>query len=266
MRQNSGDNLADELLKSYFMYEELLDTGERNLDNRENSKHLYVSFSVLFWLTQITGLCMVILTIVWVFKYWGGVGWRDNPADEFNWHTLSMTVGFIYLFGTDLLIFRCLRSLPLWVLKVLHSAIGIIIAVCVTFGYLTILDSHNFENPPLPNWYSLHSWLGLFATALFVSQWVLGCLIYLCPGVTLSARATFSPLHVYLGLAAFVLASAVALLGFFEEFNWIHGYQQINMQTVLVNSLGIFLVLYTMLVVFLISHSGYKREPLPHDE
>lgn len=266
MRQNNTDNLTDELLKSCFMYEELLDAGQTNVNNQESSGRSYFSFNLLFWLTQLTGLCMIILTVVWVFKYWGGVGWRDNPADEFNWHTLSMTVGFIYLFGNDLLIFRCLRSLPLWILKILHSIIGVLIIGCIVFGYLTILDSHNYEKPPLPNWYSLHCWLGLFATVLFVSQWVMGGVMYLCPGVTPSVRATFLPLHVYTGLASFVLASAVALLGFFEEFNWIRGYQQINAQTVLVNSLGIFLVLYTMLVVYLISHSSYKREPLPHDE
>lgn len=258
--------MTDELLKSCFVYEELLDAGARNADDQENSRHSHFTFNVLFWITQLTGLCMVILVAVWVFKYWGGVGWRDNPADEFNWHTLSMTVGFIYLFGNDLLLFRWLRALPLWTLKLLHSVIGLVVASCIAFGYLTVLDSHNFETPPLPNWYSLHSWLGILATTLFVSQWVFGCLIYLCPGVTPSIRNTFLPFHIYFGVAAFVLASAVALLGFFEEFNWIRGYQQINTKTVLVNCLGIFLALYTMLVVYLISYTGYKREPLPHDE
>lgn len=86
------------------MYEELFDAETRNEDDLENSRRSYLSFKVLFWLTQSAGLCMVILTAVWVFKYWGGVGWRDDPADEFNWHTLSMTVGFIYLFGNGIII------------------------------------------------------------------------------------------------------------------------------------------------------------------
>lgn len=92
------------------MYEELLDAGQINVNSQENSRHSYCSFNVLFWLTQSTGLCMLILTAVWVFKYWGGVGWRDSPADEFNWHTLSMTVGFIYLFGNGMLMLKFSNS------------------------------------------------------------------------------------------------------------------------------------------------------------
>lgn len=103
--------MTEELLKSCFMYEELINAGARNANDQENSRACsYFNFNVMFWLTHLIGLCMIILTVVWVFKYWGGIGWRGNPADEFNWHTLSMTIGFIYLFGNGMIFVKlCIR-------------------------------------------------------------------------------------------------------------------------------------------------------------
>lgn len=59
---------------------------------------LPTQFQIMFWLTQASGIILCAVVIVWVFCYRGGVGWYD-PYKEFNWHTLSFTIGMIYFYA-----------------------------------------------------------------------------------------------------------------------------------------------------------------------
>lgn len=67
---------------------------------------------------------------------------------------------------------RCCRRL--WN-KLLHTVFHILAIPCIAIGFVAVLDSHNLRtfngNPePIPNFYSLHSWIGLTAMGLFALQ------------------------------------------------------------------------------------------------
>ena len=67
---------------------------------------------------------------------------------------------------------RCCRRI--WN-KLLHTVFHILAIPCIAIGFIAVLDSHNLRtvegNPsPIPNFYSLHSWIGLAAMGLFALQ------------------------------------------------------------------------------------------------
>lgn len=82
---------------------------------------------------------------------------------------------------------------------------------------MAAFDSHNLAKVPIPNMYTLHSWVGMAAVVLFGLQYLFGFVSYLFPGVRESLRATYMPVHVFFGVLGFVLAIAASLLGLLEK-------------------------------------------------
>lgn len=237
-------------------------TGAK-MDNRENLK----GFMILLIITQVVGLIAVILMAVWTVSYKGGFAWRSNPGLEFNWHPLLMTVGMVFLFANSILIYRSLRNLRKKQLKLIHAGIHFSVLILIIIAQIAVFDSHNFAKPnPIPNLYSLHSWVGLTAIIIFVLQWIIGFLAFLYPGFPNSLRATIMPVHVFLGLFAFVCAIAAALMGITEKTIYtLHDYSSLPGEGVLVNLIGICFMIFAALVVYVATETKYKRYPRPED-
>lgn len=232
------------------------------MDNRENLK----GFMGVLILTQVIGLIAVILVAIWTVHYKGGFAWRSDPGLEFNWHPLLMTVGMVFLFANSILIYRSLRNLRKKQLKLIHAGIHFTVIVLILIAQIAVFDSHNFAKPPIPNLYSLHSWVGLTAIIIFVLQWIVGFLAFLYPGFPNSLRASIMPVHVFLGLFAFVCAIAAALMGITEKTLWtLPTYSQLPGEGILVNFIGLFYVVFAALVVYIATETKYKRYPRPED-
>lgn len=56
-------------------------------------------FKPIFYFSQAIGVTIVVLVSIWTIHHRGGFAWRSNPALEFNWHPLLMTIGLVYLGG-----------------------------------------------------------------------------------------------------------------------------------------------------------------------
>ncbi|XP_018052751.1 PREDICTED: cytochrome b561-like isoform X2 [Atta colombica] len=230
--------------------------------------HSLEGFIPLLSLTEGCGALLVILMIVWTGYYRQGFSWRSNPKLEFNWHPLLMTIGLVFLYANAMLLYRTQRNVHKQRLKLTHAGIMLFIILLVVIALVAVFDSHNLAPLPIPNMYSLHSWVGLTTVILFCCQWVAGCVSFLYPGLQTPLRASYMPLHVFFGIAAFVGAIASCLLGLNEKaiFALQSKYSAFVSEGILINFIGLLLVLFGGLSVYLVTQERYRRLSRPEDE
>lgn len=71
----------------------------------------YADFRLLYLILQTIGCTLIILMLVWVFGYAGGLSWSATPNVQFNWHPLLMTIGMVYLYG------NCKKTILKWTVR-----------------------------------------------------------------------------------------------------------------------------------------------------
>ena len=116
-----------------------------------------------------------------------------------------------------ILIYRGLRYSRKRNLKYAHAGIFVTILIMVLIASAAVFNFHNSSNPPIPNLYSLHSWVGLVAVLLFICQWIGGFASFLYPQIRAPLREAIMPYHIFFGLTGYVFAIAAALLGVSEK-------------------------------------------------
>jgi len=227
-----------------------------------------------FIVSQVVGVSMVVLMSIWTGHFMGGFTGQSNPGLEFNWHPLLLTISLVYLYGNGILIYRLGRNERKSRLKVAHATVMGAATVLACFGLKAAFDSHSLavdkagNNSPIPHTYSLHSWCGMFTISLAVAQWFLGLVTFLWPGLASHLRTTFLPIHIFTGLAIFVLACATALMGITEKafFRMADHYKDKSSEATLVNLLGLSIVLFCIIVLGLVSKQSFKRLHRPEDQ
>jgi len=218
-----------------------------------------------FLAIEIVGLLLLCLTVYWVEHHKGGVVWGSTPLGiAFNWHPVLMTLSLILLYGNGALIYRVMPPRSdghKLMLKCGHAALMMVTFVIMVIGLQAAFDSHNYADPPKPNMYTLHSWVGLTAALLFGGQWALGFAAFLFPKFSSDLRALVLHLHQYFGSAILVLAGAAALMGHLEKAIWSNKeYGNKNAEGVLVNIIGILIILFISGVIFLVTRFS-KEDP-----
>merc|ERR1712154_533864 len=228
-------------------------------DRMNLSIHNRPLFQAAYLTVSLIGLSLVITTLVWVGQFKGGVSFTTTEKGiDFNWHPILMTISLIFLYGNGALIYRVIpprNESHKLKLKLGHAGTMLLAFILMVIGLQAAFDSHNFANPPKPNLYTLHSWVGLLAAILFGCQWTLGFLAFLFPKFSGDIRALLLPVHQYFGSTILVLAAAAALMGHLEKAIWSNkdGYPLKNAEAVLVNVTGLLIVLFVMGVTFLLS-------------
>merc|ERR1712117_149479 len=225
----------------------------------ELSIHNRRLFFICLAVIEAFGISAVILTVHWAINIKGGVTYVENMGIPFNWHPILMTISLIFLYGNGALIYRIIPAKNeghKLKLKLAHAGVMIVAFALMVIGLQAAFDSHNKSNPPKPNMYTLHSWVGLMAALLFGVQWALGFSAFLFPKFSPEIRSFLLPFHQYFGSSIICLAVAAALLGHLEKAIWsitTTVYATKNAESQLVNWIGICLVLFVMGVTFLLS-------------
>ncbi|XP_068602740.1 plasma membrane ascorbate-dependent reductase CYBRD1 [Brachionichthys hirsutus] len=223
----------------------------------EHFKHFVVALCA----AAAAGAAAVVFVLRWVLHYREGLAWDGSPA-QFNWHPLLMLSGFIVLQGIAIIVYRLpwTWSRSKQAMKLAHAGLHLLAFVLVVVSLAAAFDFHHYAR--IPNMYSLHSWLGLMAVVLFSLQLVVGLGLYLLPVLPASWRAPFMPVHVYTGLGLFTGVVAVALMGITEKL--IFGlnnpkYKDSPPEATFVNVLGLLLVLFGALILWIATRSSWKR-------
>jgi len=226
-------------------------------------------FVQVYGVAQAAGFVAVVLTGVWMGHFRGGFAWASNPAVQFNWHPLLMVLSMVYLYGNGVLLYRIFRNERKKKLKLAHAIVMGSAFLLAVIGLRAVFDSHNLASPPVPNMYSLHSWLGIATVIMFIMQWVCGLVTFLFPGLASHLRTSYMPAHVFFGILIFVFACATALLGITEKAIFSikePKYAEKPPEGILVNWIGLLISIFGVLVVFLATTPRFKRLTRPEDE
>ncbi|CAD5117409.1 DgyrCDS6182 [Dimorphilus gyrociliatus] len=208
------------------------------MDSYESQPDAPGSTRLFMWwvlVAQVFGLTSVILVAVWMGHYRGGFAWQGDPTHQFNYHPLFMVIGMIFLYGD---------------------------------GLKAVFDSHNLKKKPDPNLYSLHSWVGLMTIIFFGFQWVAGFVTFLWPGLALRLKNIYKPIHVFWGILIYAFALAAAMMGIVEKalFSKDLKYNKFESEGILINFLGIFLLAFGGIVVYLVTNPSWKRQQFPEEQ
>jgi len=211
-----------------------------------------------FLAVEALGILLVTLTIVWIGKYKNGVKWGQTELGiDFNWHPILMTLSLIFLYGNGALIYRVIpprSDQHKLLLKIGHAVVMMLAFIVMVIGLQAAFDSHNYADPPKPNLYTLHSWIGLVAAILFGCQWTLGFTAFLFPKFSSDLRALVLEFHQFFGSSILALAGAAALMGHLEKAIWSNsGYGAKNPEAIIVNCCGLLIIFFIMGVTFLLS-------------
>ncbi|KAF8771252.1 Cytochrome b561 like protein [Argiope bruennichi] len=224
-------------------------------------------FKVWLLISQLLGVISIALVSAWCGQYLGGFAWQSEPKIQFNHHPFFMVLGLVFCYGNALLVYRVFRNQRKRSLKLLHFGLHTLAFIFTIVALKAVFDSHNLNSPPLPNLYSIHSWLGLTTVILFALQYLFGFVAFLFPGLTKIWRAKYLPLHVFFGLAIFVMVITACLMGITEKIIFSEGgkYKDLPPGAVLANLLGYCLIIFGLMIVYLVATPQFRRRPLPEE-
>lgn len=219
-------------------------------------------FYICYLLCLGLGLACVVCVCVWNSQWRGGFAW-DGSTLQFNWHPVLMVTGLVVLYGIGAVVYRIpltwgQNKLP-W--KLLHAALMFVALILSIVGLCAVFEFHNAKNTP--NLYSLHSWIGIAATALFAIQWVVGMAGFLLPWSPVSLRALLKPIHVWMGGSILWLSIAACISGINEKLFFVlkgdEPYSSLPSEAVLGNSLGVLIVAFGLVALKILSNHEWQR-------
>ncbi|XP_073323407.1 lysosomal membrane ascorbate-dependent ferrireductase CYB561A3-like isoform X2 [Pagrus major] len=223
-----------------------------------------VCFYICYALCLCLGLACVVCVCVWNSQWRGGFAW-NGTAQQFNWHPVLMVTGLVVLYGNGAVVYRIPltwghNKLP-W--KLVHAALMLLALVLSIVGLCAVFDFHNTKG--IPNMYSLHSWIGIVATALFATQWVFGMAGFLLPCSPIALRKLLKPVHVWFGSIILMLSIVACISGINEKLFFVlngknnASYSNLPSEAVLGNSSGVLIVAFGLVVLKILSNHEWQR-------
>jgi len=216
---------------------------------------------LLLVIVTLSGLASLVCVLFWKLHFDGGFTWSSDPGKQFAWHPLLLTFSIV-LMGLGSIMYRITpRCISRRTSKALHAMVMLLSLATAIIGLWAVFESHDLASPPIPNMFSLHSWVGISTLGFFAVQLAFGLLIFLFPCAPSRVRGYYHPLHIFFGLCMLASATAAALIGITEEalFSLSSSYTTLPGKGVLLNCLGMFLSVFTITIMFIATKAGFKQ-------
>lgn len=222
-------------------------------------------YMAIFSFSIVNALVGLVLILTWLLNYRPTIGFGFNNREQLaNLHPLLMYTFMVSLNMYSVLIYRTHYSQPKERLKWTHAILSAANIVMSLTGVAAMFKSHLMGN--MPNFYSLHSWIGALTNVFYVTQFTAGFFTFLKPGLTKQIRATLMPWHRLAGALILVLAATSALTGitemviFQDQGGAYHSFKPI---TFIANFAGVCVIFMTAASIYLLTAAQYRRPPLP---
>uniref|UniRef100_A0A8B9P007 Plasma membrane ascorbate-dependent reductase CYBRD1 n=1 Tax=Apteryx owenii TaxID=8824 RepID=A0A8B9P007_APTOW len=177
---------------------------------------------------------------------------------KYYWFVIRCTWGFTIIVYRLPWTWKCSKLL----MKFIHAGLNTIAMILAIVSMVAVFEYHNARN--IPNMYSLHSWIGLTAVIFYSLQLLLGFAVFLLPFAAVPLRAALMPIHIYSGLLIFATVIASALMGITEKLIFSlknPAYSTSPPEAIFVNCLGLLIVIFGALVLWMASRPHWKRPP-----
>uniref|UniRef100_A0A7S2UAW4 Cytochrome b561 domain-containing protein n=1 Tax=Attheya septentrionalis TaxID=420275 RepID=A0A7S2UAW4_9STRA len=174
-------------------------------------------------------LAVLLVVSIWVFDEGmggGGLSWKKGDAKRvFNWHPLLMITAFSFMTVASLAFRPSIPRISTFMArstkKLLHGIEWTVAALSATVGLVAVVQSHNdAASGFIANLYSLHSWVGVFVIAMYLSQFAVGTCAFALdiPSIfTPAVKANVVMVHRFVGQFVYNLTAATILLGIQEK-------------------------------------------------
>ncbi|XP_021727065.1 probable transmembrane ascorbate ferrireductase 4 [Chenopodium quinoa] len=208
------------------------------------------TFSFLLIFARLSAALVAVLVLIWALYFKSS--FIHHSPNNFIYsvlHPLLMVFGFIILSGEAILVHRSMpgsRNMK----KLVHLGMQ---GVALAFGIFGIWTKFHGENGVFANFYSLHSWMGVFCVSLFGIEWVMGFLSFWHRGEVRRVRMKVLPWHIFVGLYTYGMAIATAETGLLEKLTFIQTKKNLprrSSESIVVNGLGLGLALLGGIVIF----------------
>ncbi|KAF3432062.1 hypothetical protein FNV43_RR26801 [Rhamnella rubrinervis] len=190
------------------------------------------------------GILSIILLLVWLLHYRGGIEYdSDNPDRVFNVHPFLMVFGFIFFAGEAIMAYKTVSGQRI-VQKYIHMLFHLTALVLGVIGICAVFKFHDMRN--LADMYSLHSWIGIGTFCLYCLQWLFGFVLFLVPGASERTKRRMLPWHMFWGRLLLFMAICAALTGLMEKSSFLQ--LQYHRENRLMNFLGLSILLFGIFV------------------
>jgi len=232
-------------------------------------------YGILYTISQFFLIGTIVLFVYWVVIHDKGFAWQNDRGKMFNSHALLMLVGFIFLNGQAMLVYKSFQCCRRIYNKIVHTVIFVVSVSSITFGLLLGFQAQDMvgSSATAKHFYSLHSWIGLLTVGLFALQFVVGFISFLvllcCEKGTARYRANLLPTHRTFGLIIFSLAASACVTGILQTARFrLSGkdgkpdYKDLNeWPTLIINGVGACVIGLAVILPYIIRNTN-QRPPL----